>query len=99
MSGGVNYLVVWTGADALSGVASYELQYRLLGDTDWTKVTETTAISASFTPPNPDNAYEFRVLATDVATNRQSADTPAAAVGTDQAIPLPHAIMLPFIVR
>lgn len=99
MSGGVNYLVVWTGSDALSGVASYELQYRLVGDTDWTKVVETTAVSALFTPPNPDNSYEIRVLATDVATNRQSADTPAAALGTDQAIPLPHAIMLPLVTR
>ena len=99
MPDGLSYLITWSGSDALSGVASYELQYRLLGDTDWTKVVETTAVSAFFTSPDPAESYEFRVLASDAAGNRQSTDTLAAAIGTDQAIPLPHAIMLPLVTR
>ena len=95
-----NFLVKWSGNDALSGVANYTLDYRAQGDVDWTAwLTETTAVSATFTPPDPAQFYEFRVRATDAAGNSQPADTPAAALGTEQAIPLPHAIMLPLITR
>lgn len=95
-----DFLVKWSGDDDLSGVASYTLAYRAQGDVDWTAwLTDTTAVSASFTPPDPAQFYEFRVRATDVAGNTQPADTPAAALSTEQAIPLPHAIMIPLVIR
>ena len=97
---GADFLVKWSGADALSGVASYTVEYRLKGETNWTSwLTNSTVNNAFFTPPDPNQFYEFRVLAKDAAGNSQSADTPAALLGTEQAIPLPHAIMLPMITR
>lgn len=96
----IGFLVKWSGSDALSGIASYTVEYRLKGDTNWTTwLTNSTAESAIFTPPNPAQFYEFRIRATDVAGNSQLLDTPATALGTEQAIPLPHAIMLPFITK
>ncbi len=95
-----DFLVQWSGTDALSGTASYTVEYRLQGDLDWTAwLTDTTAVSGFFTPPDPAQFYEFRVRATDAAGNSQPADTPAAALGTEQAVPLPYAIMLPMITR
>lgn len=95
-----NFLVQWSGNDSLSGVTNYTLEYRLKGDVDWTAwLTDTTAVSAFFIPPDPAQFYEFRLRATDAAGNSQSSETPAAALGTEQAISLPHAIMLPFITK
>ena len=100
MPHGDDFLVNWQGTDDISGISGYKLEYRLKGDTTWsTWLTDTTAVSGIFTPPDPAQFYEFRILAQDAANNTQPADTPAAALGTEQAIPLPHAIMLPFVIR
>ncbi len=94
------FLINWSGSDALSGIAGYDLEYRVKGELDWTGwLTGTTAVGGTFTAPDPLQTYEFRIRATDVSGNSQSLDTPAAALGTEQAIPLPHAIMLPMITK
>ena len=95
-----DFLVQWSGSDNLSGLAGFTLAYRAQGEMDWTTwLTDTTAVSGFFTPPDPAQFYEFQILAKDVAGNSQPASTPATDLGTEQAIPLPHAIMLPLITK
>jgi hypothetical protein len=66
--------VNWSGADALSGVASYEVQYRV-GDGSWsTWLPNATVLSATFGPTAPvtvsyGQTYSFRVRARDNAGN------------------------------
>jgi len=94
------YILYWTGSDTLSGVASYTIDYRVVGSPTWTNLqTNISQTFSLFTPPDPAQQYEFRLRATDVAGNTQSPETPADPLGTQQAIELSHAIMLPFIIR
>lgn len=91
-----SYLLKWQGSDALSGVAGFDISYRTISETTWTPwITGTTAVSAHFTPPDPDETVAFRVQATDNAGNVEPKTAPDTT--TDQAIDLPHAIMLPMI--
>ncbi|MCA9919180.1 MAG: N-acetylmuramoyl-L-alanine amidase [Anaerolineales bacterium] len=92
-----DFMLKWSGSDALSGIADYTLEYRAQGTTDWTTwLSHTTALQTFFTPPNPAEIYEIRLVPTDVAGNRPPTDAPPST-STEQAIPLPHAIMLPII--
>ncbi|MCP4427696.1 MAG: hypothetical protein GY803_24695 [Chloroflexi bacterium] len=94
-----NYLLFWGGNDAVSSVASYTIEYRAQGDAVWTElVSDTAAVSASFTPSDPAQTYEFRSQATDLAGN---VEPPHANpdLDTTQAILLSHAIMMPIITR
>ncbi len=93
------YALFWTGSDTISGVASYTIEYRSLGDSVWTElVGGTTAVSTTFTPPNPSQTYEFRSQATDQAGSIESPHT-TPDFDTTQAIELSHAIMLPIVTR
>ena len=95
----LNYTVTWQGQDNLSGVASYTVEYQAAGDASWTPwVTAVNTTSGSFVPPNPGAVYYFRSQARDLAGNLETPH-PTADIGTDQAILLPHAIMLPVIQR
>ncbi len=94
------YLLYWTGSDTLSGVASYTIDYRVVGSTTWANLqTNISQTFSPFNPPDPAQQYEFRLRATDVAGNTQPPETPADSLGTQQAIELSHAIMLPIVVR
>jgi hypothetical protein len=72
--------VNWNGSDALSGVATYDIQYRLGSGgawTDWTGLIGTTQTSATFGPTSPvtverDQTYYFRSRAHDNAGNVSS---------------------------
>lgn len=91
-----DYLLLWQGSDALSGVAAYNVSYRPAGSSAWISwLTATTATNGRFTPPDPGKTYEFRVQAVDRAGNVEAKTAVDAA--TEQAIDLPHAIMLPMI--
>ena len=73
----LSFQVSWSGSDTLSGVAAYDVQYRLGSDgtwTDWPGLTGTTQTSAIFGPDDPvtvwrDRTYYFRVRAHDNAGN------------------------------
>ncbi|GJM40889.1 MAG: hypothetical protein DHS20C20_11710 [Ardenticatenaceae bacterium] len=94
-----DFLIKWTGSDDLSGLVGFTLEYRAQGDLDWTAwVTDTTELQTFFTSPDILQFYELRIVPTDVAGNRPSMDAPAAT-STEQAIPLPHAIMLPMLTK
>ena len=93
-----SYMLQWIGSDELSGIQGYDLSYRVISDTTWTPwLTGTIETAVFFTPPETDQEYEFRIQAIDNAENRQpdSLDFP----NTEQAIDLPHAIMLPLVMR
>ncbi|MEJ2748595.1 MAG: fibronectin type III domain-containing protein, partial [Anaerolineae bacterium] len=93
------YLLQWQGSDAVSGVASYTVEYRADGDTLWTElVAGTTAVSTNFAPPDPNLTYQFRVQATDNAGNVEAPHV-TQDIDTTQAVLLPYAAMLPIISR
>jgi hypothetical protein len=63
--------VSWTGTDETggTGVASYDVQYRVAGEGDWRDwLTSTTLTNTQFTAENG-KLYSFRVRATDLAGN------------------------------
>ena len=96
-SGG--YLMQWQGSDTLSGVATYTIEYRALGDTAWTQfVSGTTDVATVFMPPQPAQTYEFRSQATDQAGNVEAPHS-GSDLDTTQATLLSHVIMLPIISR
>lgn len=91
------YILTWGGQDDLSGVASYHIDYRPLDETEWTRwLTATTATAAGFNPPQPDQHYAFRSQAIDRAGNVEPPHS-QPDITTEQAILLPHAIMLPIV--
>lgn len=92
-------VVAWSGQDNLSGIANYKVEYRAAGDANWTTwLANTAATTATFTPPNPALVYEFRSQGIDHLGNAETAHA-AADFNTLQAKPLPHAIMMPVIMR
>jgi lysophospholipase L1-like esterase len=87
------FIVKWAGSDELSGVASYDIQYRVESDVTWHDwLTNTTATEATFGPSTPvtltvGQTYYFRSRARDYAGNLESypsgenGDTWATVVG------------------
>ncbi|MCA9930350.1 MAG: N-acetylmuramoyl-L-alanine amidase [Anaerolineales bacterium] len=93
-----SYSLNWEGTDALSGVAGFDVAYRTISETTWTPwLTTTLNSSAHFAAPDPAQTYEFRIQATDLAGNIGQKSEPD--LSTEQAIDLPHAIMLPLILK
>lgn len=92
-------VVAWGGQDNLSGIASYKIEYRAAGESNWTTwLANTTATAAQFTPPNPGLTYEFRSQGFDRLGNTEPPHA-AADLTSLQAKPLPHVIMMPVIKR
>jgi hypothetical protein len=92
-----SYIVTWSGQDNLSGVAAYHIDYQPLGAVEWTRwLTADGRTSASFTPPQPTLHYAFRSQAIDHAGNIEPPHS-QPDITTEQAILLPHVIMLPIV--
>ena len=70
--------VTWSGTDNLSGIHSYDVQYRAGSDGTWTTWRSATAdTSATFGPASPvhvirDETYFFQVRARDHAGNLEA---------------------------
>ena len=72
--------VSWTGTDNLSGIDTYELQYRANGGSWQTWIENTTDTSAQFSGSNAVQ-YDFRVRAQDIAGNQGSwSDTDSTVI-------------------
>lgn len=93
-----SFTIQWAGTDAVSGVADYDVEYRMLipgGSPDWVRllsgVTETSFL---FTGAVDGAIYEFRTRARDHAGNEgHFPGTPQAMTTVDLR---PHAIVDPF---
>ena len=95
----ISFMVRWSGADNAAGVATYTIQFRLEGESTWQNlVTNSTALSAVYTPLLSAGAVDFRVIALDAAGNEQ---LPSAElfISSTEAIPLQHDIMMPSVTR
>lgn len=88
------YLITTTGADAHSGINHINLEYQAEGDSDWIPWTN----GSVFTPPEPSRIYYFRTQALDMAGNLEPPHA-LPDMDTSQAKPIPHAIMLPVIIK
>ena len=96
-----SYTVSWAGSDSTSGIATYDVQYRVGAGGIWTTWMEgTTATSATFGPTDPvtvekDQAYSFRAHAQDRAGNigqYAAGDCPVYVGGE-------YLVFLPLVVR
>ncbi|MEJ2749929.1 MAG: N-acetylmuramoyl-L-alanine amidase, partial [Anaerolineae bacterium] len=87
--GSGDYEVHWQGSDALSGIATYDVEVRAADSATWTPlITQTTAVTTTFTPPNSGQVYWFRSLATDVAGNKEAPPSGSGDISTDDAVNL-----------
>lgn len=92
------YVVSWSGTDALAGVDRYHVDFRPAGGT-WTRwLTDTRLSSALFQPPAQNVAYEFRSVAMDRAGNVEAA-IDKADVSTVGAIQLNRSTFYPIVGR
>ena len=88
-----SYLVTWGGYDvappgcAPSGIAGYDVQYRINGQTWVNWLSGTTATSRQFFYAGNDDNVEFRARAVDRAGNLQSFGDPQAATRVDTEPP------------
>jgi hypothetical protein len=83
-----NFLVIWSGTDNLSGVASYDVQWREMdGEWHWL-IQDTTSTQWQVTGAQDRVTYEFRARATDKAGNTQPFSEDAQAETTVIATPV-----------
>lgn len=90
--GDVDFVVQWSGSDALSGVAGYAVQVKVDDGawTDWYSGTETSSLYDG----QVGHRYAFRCRATDGAGNVEAWPT-----GEDAFTALMHGLFLPGILR
>lgn len=75
---GTGYILGWSGTDGLSGLATYTIEYRIVGTSTWyTLLSNTTDTGTVVVPQNITTAYEFRSQAKDVAGNSEPAHNTA----------------------
>ncbi|MCB0135379.1 MAG: fibronectin type III domain-containing protein [Caldilineaceae bacterium] len=93
-----SFTIQWSGTDHVSGVADYDVEYRLLmpgADSSWTRLlTGVTETSHLFTGAAEGGIYEFRTRARDNAGNEGVFPETAQASTTIDLNP--HAIVDPF---
>jgi hypothetical protein len=80
------YLVSWGGADGMSGIASYDVQVRLLPKGGWTDWRLGTAETSAWFGPDEGKQFAFRVRGTDWAGNQEPWPE-GADMDTTQAAP------------
>jgi hypothetical protein len=65
------YLVSWGGADGMSGIATYDVQVRLLPKGGWTDWRLGTSETSAWFGPDEGKHFAFRVRGTDWAGNQE----------------------------
>lgn len=90
-----NFTVSWSGTDALSGVAHYDVEFQINGG-PWQPLTSvTTQASHTIANAQPGALYGFRVRAVDRAGNVQPFPSGAQAQ-TTISVGTPEAHIIPF---
>jgi hypothetical protein len=89
-----SFSVQWTGSDNLSGIDTYDVQWRMVGDVWRTLVENTAQTTFQFTGAQNEVTYEFRARARDQAGNVQAYSDQAQARTT--VVTYPVATVLPF---
>ena len=77
------FTVRWGGSDACSGVATYDLQFKIDSGTWQPWLTGTPATSSTFTPPSPPqygHTYSFQARAHDYAGNISAWSAPVSTI-------------------
>jgi hypothetical protein len=98
-----SFVVTWSGTDVLSGIASYDVQYRAGRDGVWTLwLSATSDTSAVFGPNAPvaivrGQTYFFQVRAADRAGNVEA--YPAGDGDTSTYVEEMHTLYLPLVIR
>jgi len=99
----LSFTVSWTGSDATSGVAYYDVQYRVDTGGTWTNwLTHTSETSAIFGTTSPvvvvrGETYYFRVRADDLAGNAEN--YPGGDGDTSTYIGSITQVFLPFVFK
>lgn len=91
---GSGYVLTWQGSDSGSGLASYTIEYRIIGEGTWYQLlTDTTETTTVVVPQNPGTGFEFRSRAKDFAGNveppRETADVSTNDVSSDLMLKSP----------
>ncbi|GAG04430.1 unnamed protein product [marine sediment metagenome] len=90
------YALIWSGSDTTSGIDSYLVQYRALGESQWQTLHEVTKrTSTTFHPPDG-RIYWFRTQAIDKAGLTESTSA-TGDMSTNQAIQVHRVILYPLI--
>ena len=90
-----NFTVIWTGSDALSGIASYDVEFQVNGGQWQTLVSNTPQTSHFVTNAIEGATYGFRARAVDRAGNVQPFSSNAQAQ-TTISLGDPQAHIIPF---
>ena len=97
---GDRYLVSWSGQDAGSGIVSYNIEYRMSGESGWTSLPiPAGATSRIFAPPMPGQTYWFRSQASDAVGHTESVEGNDGDLNTGNAIILTQKAMIPLTLK
>jgi hypothetical protein len=90
----LTFTISWSGSDATSGIANYDVQYRDGAGGTWTDwQTSTTATSASFTGQDA-HTYYFRARARDNAGNISAYSSSDTQTTVDTTSPTPGTLTI-----
>jgi hypothetical protein len=90
----LTFSVSWSGTDATSGIANYDVQFRDGTSGTWTDwITATTALSATFTGQD-NHAYAFRARAWDNVDNVSAYSSGDAQTTVDVTAPTPGDLII-----
>jgi hypothetical protein len=92
-----HYSVFWDGEDATSGIATFDVEYKVGTTGDWTPWLTDTALAGKSLPFSPSQTVFFRCRAADVAGNQGAFDDGSAS--TAGAVLLDHQSFLALVMR
>ncbi|MDX1662887.1 MAG: N-acetylmuramoyl-L-alanine amidase [Candidatus Promineifilaceae bacterium] len=97
---GGRYHAAWNGEDAVSGIVSYNVDYRADEESTWTRwLTNTSRTEATLSLPVLGGPYWFRSQAVDAAGNVEAAHEDPGDISTTEATFLTHEYLLPLMTR
>ncbi len=94
-----NYVITLEGADVHASIEYYNVDYREVGESEWTSlISNTTDNRVHFTPPVITQTYELRSQAVDSFGNIEPPHAQPDII-TDDAVMMVNEIFLPIVVK